>query len=78
MMARRRPSSIPPHAAISTSVRPQPTHSPVLPSTMHTLVQGVEMEAGGFTALEDAEIGGLRKSRQKTSKNDKNALTVDK
>jgi len=52
---------MPPHAAISPSVRPQPTQSPFLPSTMHTLMQGVEMEAAALIVREDAQIGGARK-----------------
>jgi hypothetical protein len=61
MMARRRSSSMAPHAAISPSVRPQPTQSPLLPSTMHTLMQGVEMGGAVFIAVEDGRIGDAGK-----------------
>lgn len=42
MIARRCGSLRAPQAAISFSVRPQPTQSPVRPSTAQTFLHGVE------------------------------------
>jgi hypothetical protein len=43
MIALRSGSLSPPQAAISRSVRPQPTQSPVWPLTAQVLMQGLEI-----------------------------------
>lgn len=47
-----------PQAVISAEVRPQPMQIPMLPSTMQTCTQGVEMEAMRM------KIEGLRRGRK--------------
>ena len=54
MIARRSGSSSLDQAAISMSVRPQPTQKPLRPSTAQTLTQGVEI---GFAAMGEGLAG---------------------
>ena len=51
MISRRRSSVMAPQAAISDSVRPQPTQSPFLPLTMQTLMQGVDTRPVGMAPI---------------------------
>jgi len=55
MTAARSSSESPDQAAISCSVRKQPRHSPLSPSTTQTFTQGVGMERGAGNAATPAK-----------------------
>src|SRR4029453_3117672 len=60
MMARRSPSFIVAQRAISSMVRPQPTHSPVSPWSRQTLTQGVSKEVPADYPGDYVGIGAAR------------------
>lgn len=62
MIAWRSGSVSPPHWAISASVRPHPSHKPVMPLTMQILTQGVETERGAAASM----AAGIRDKRARS------------